>query len=81
MAPLFDEAISRLTQLDTVRNTFVVRADRLPADLAVVGLCYEIREAAHSAVELCRFYVPSPRPSRRGSVRTILKDPEIEGYG
>jgi len=66
MDPLFDEAISRLSQLDNVRDTFIVRADRLPADLAVLGLCNEIREAAYSAVELCRLHAQSAAfPSAR----------------
>jgi hypothetical protein len=66
MDPLFDEAISGLWQLDAACDTFVVRADRLPADLAVVGLCNEIREAACSAVELCRLHGQSPAfPSAR----------------
>lgn len=62
----FDEANSRLGQLDTVRDRFIVRAERLPADLAVLWLCNEIREAAYSAVELRRLHAQSAAfPSAR----------------
>ena len=74
MDALFDEAISRLSQLDTVRDTFIVRADRLPADLPVVGLCNEIREAAYSAVELCRLHAQSAAfPSARTVFEATLQ--------
>jgi hypothetical protein len=49
----FDEALAKLNHLDFVRERLLLRAELLPADLALVGLYNEIREAAFLAVELC----------------------------
>src|SRR5256885_1689695 len=55
----FDEALAKLNHLDSVRERLLLRAELLPADLALVGLYNEIREAAFLAVELCRLHAQS----------------------
>lgn len=59
MDSLFDEAIVNLNHLSSVRERFLIRAELLPADLAVVGLYNEVREAAYLVVELCRLHAQS----------------------
>lgn len=59
MGPQFDEAIAKLNHLSSVREQFLIRAELLPADLALVGLYNELREAAFLAVELCRLHAQS----------------------
>jgi hypothetical protein len=55
----FDEVLAKLSHLDSVREQFLMRAELLPADLALVGLYNELREAAFLAVELCRLHAQS----------------------
>ena len=59
MDSLFDEAIAKLNHLSSVRERFLIRAELLPADLALVGLCNELRDAAFLAVELCHLHAQS----------------------
>ena len=44
----------KLDQLKALRQGFVIRAERLAADVAMVGLIDDLLDAAHSAVELSR---------------------------
>jgi len=59
MESLFDETIGLLSQLNAVRDQFEIRAELLPADLALVGLYSTLQDAAYSAVELCRLHAQS----------------------
>jgi hypothetical protein len=56
MGSLFDEVAAKLTKLGAVRDRFVMRAELLPADLALAGLLNEIRDAAFLATELCHLH-------------------------
>ena len=55
----FDEAIAKINLLGPIREQFQIRAELLPADLAIVGLYTELRESAFLAVELCRLHAQS----------------------
>jgi hypothetical protein len=55
----FDEAIAKLNHLSAVRDKVLIRAELLPADLALVGLYNELREAAFQAMELCHLHAQS----------------------
>jgi hypothetical protein len=59
MVSHFDEAIAKLNHLSSVRERFLMRAELLPADLALVGLYNELRDAAYLAVELCHLHAQS----------------------
>jgi len=61
MDSLFDEVAARLQQLEDVRGQFTIRAEQLAADLALVGLHNELRDATYSAAELCRLRAQSAR--------------------
>ena len=66
----FDAAIAQLSHLNTIRERFLIRAELLPADLALVGLCNELREAAYLAVELCRLHA---QPAAFPLARTVFE--------
>jgi hypothetical protein len=55
----FDEAIAKLNHLSSVREKVLIRAELLPADLALVGLYNELRDAAFLTVELCHLHAQS----------------------
>jgi hypothetical protein len=77
MDSLFEEVISKLNHLSSIRERFVIRAELLPADLAVDGQYNDIREAAFLAVQLCRLHshsaaFPLARTVFEGAQRLII---------
>ena len=52
----FDEATAKLNHLSSVREKVLIRAELLPADLALVGLYNELRDAAFLTVA-CAIYL------------------------
>jgi hypothetical protein len=53
MDSLSDLVTSKLERLSALRERFVIRVESLPADLALVGLLDELREAAFSTIQFC----------------------------
>lgn len=56
---LTDSVNSRLEQLKARKERFVVRAELLPADLALIGLLQDLLDAASGAFQLCQPGTPA----------------------
>jgi hypothetical protein len=53
MDSLLDRVTTQLERLSELRVRFAIRIESLPADLTLLGLLDELREAAFSAIQLC----------------------------
>ena len=68
--PQFEEATEKLNHLSSIRERFLIRAELLPADLALVGLYNELRDAAFLAFELCHLHA---QPAAFPLARTVFE--------
>jgi uncharacterized membrane protein len=58
MDSLPDDVTKSLEHLNAVRERFTIRAQLLPADLALVGLYNDLRDAASLVIVLCQIDAP-----------------------